>query len=192
MFPMWATFLFEEYRAKRIASYLSKFVKSGETVLDCGCGSLLIAQKLQKLSGIKVFGVDVINLNRTNLSMCLCPGERMAFANRSVSVVCLNFVLHHTEDPLETLRECLRVTRHRVIILEDIYQNQLELKLLKVLDWTGNRSVSVHMNLPFNFKSENEWRDIFATLDVELVAVENVRPIPWRPSRHRLFVLDKN
>lgn len=191
MFPNWSNLPLQEYRANRIANYLPKFVASGETVLDCGCGSLLIGKALQKLSGVKVYGTDVINLNCTDLNICLCPGERLALANNSVSVVCLIFVLHHTEDPLETVRECLRVAQRRIIIIEDVYQSSLELVLLKLLDWMGNRSVSAEMSIPFNFKSENEWKDIFETFDVELVAVESVRPLPWRPSRHKLFVLEK-
>lgn len=191
MLPDWWISAIEKYRANRIVGYLSKFVEPGETVLDCGCGSMIVAQSLRERSRVEVFGVDVINLNRTSLSLCLCAGERLSLANESVDTVLLVSVLHHTCHPVEVLRECLRVAKHRVIIQEDVFQSSLELKLLELLDWIGNRSASAEISLPFNFKSECGWVEIFESLRIDLAAVESVRPIPWQPSRHRLFVLDK-
>ena len=191
MLPNWATLPFDEYRARRIASCLLPFVSPGESILDCGCGSLLVALMLQKRSGARVVGTDVINLNRTDLTMCLCPAESLPFASACVDTVCLIGVLHHANDPVEALRECLRVARHRVLLLEDVYQNAVELLLLKTLDWIGNRPISPAMALPFRFKSESEWRSLFGALGVQLSDTRPVRPIPWRPSRHRLFVLEK-
>src|SRR3990172_9064314 len=152
MLPKWATTAFEEYRANRIADYVLKFVKQGETVLDCGCGSLLVTQDIQHRSGASVFGADVLHLNRTRLSMCVCPGERLAFASQSVDVVLLIAVLHHTRHTVQTLEESLRVARERVIVLEDVYGSRMELHLLKALDWLVNLSMSLEMNLPYEFK----------------------------------------
>ena len=191
MFPKWATLSFEEYRASRIADRLLKYVNSGDVALDCGCGSMRVARRVGRRSGATVLGMDVINLNRTALPMCLCPGERLAFANESVDVVLLITVLHHTSNAPEVLRECWRVARQKVIVLEDVYAGPAELSLLKVLDWLGNRSTSRDMSLPFTFRSEAEWKQIFSDLGMALMAVERIRPVPWRPSRHRLFVLDK-
>jgi ubiquinone/menaquinone biosynthesis C-methylase UbiE len=191
MLPNWWIFMIEEYRANRIAASLAQFVDPGETVLDCGCGSMSVAQALHKQTGAKILGSDVIAMNRTDLSMSLCPGEWLSFASKSVGTVLLVSVLHHTTDPLKTLNECLRVARRRVIIQEDVYRNAFERWLLGVLDWVCSRAVSDEISLPNRFQSEGEWRQIFADLSVDLVAARSVRPIPWQPSRHRLFVLDK-
>jgi ubiquinone/menaquinone biosynthesis C-methylase UbiE len=190
MFPRWSTLGFEQYRAGRMAAYLAEHVRPGETVLDCGCGSLLMARRLRDLAGVRAFGTDVINLNRTDLSLCLCPGERLPLADLSVDTVCLLFVLHHADQPDAILRECLRVARRRVIVAEDVFENALELLLLKGLDWFGNRSVSSEMRLPFNFRTEAEWRAEFARLGVRSIRAWSIRPVPWRLSRHRLFVLE--
>jgi hypothetical protein len=99
--------------------------------------------------------------------------------------------LHHVQNPTATLRECLRVTRRQVVVAEDVYQSSLELGMLRTLDWLGNRSVSREMPLPFGFKTEHAWKLIFGWLGAQLETVESIRPIPWRPSRHRLFVLTK-
>ena len=191
MLPNWVTLPFDQYRARRIADHLLRFVTPGESILDCGCGSMLVAQRLKETSGVRIVGTDVINLNRTDLSMCLCPAESLAFASACFDIVILVSVLHHVNDQVEALHECLRVASHRVLILEDVYENAVELLLLKVLDWIGNRQVSSAINLPFRFKSESEWTSLFNALGVRSSATQSVIIIPWRPSRHRLFVLEK-
>jgi ubiquinone/menaquinone biosynthesis C-methylase UbiE len=191
LLPKWATISLEEYRADRLARSIIPFIAPGETVLDCGCGSLLIGQRLADRSGVNVFGIDVLNFNRTLLALCLCRGEHLAFATQSVDVVLLIFVLHHTDDAEAILRESLRVARRRVIVTEDVYQNAVEHRLLRALDWLGNRSVSLEISLPYHFRPEAEWKKAFAISGVKLIVVEQTRPVPWRPSRHRLFVLDR-
>jgi ubiquinone/menaquinone biosynthesis C-methylase UbiE len=183
---------FSTYRASRIANHLSKFVNPNETVLDCGCGSMLVSEMLQGRCGVNAFGADVIRLNQTNHHFCLCSGESLAFKSASFDVVFLIFTLHHISNPIDALEEGLRVTKKRLIVLEDVYQNQQELQLLKILDWYGNILISKEMSFPFNFKTETEWKSIFNSLNAKLITVESIRPTPWRPSRHRLFVLEKN
>jgi hypothetical protein len=101
------------------------------------------------------------------------------------------FTLHHMASPANALMEGLRVSRRLLIVLEDVYRTPLELHLLKLLDWSGNILISNDMSFPFNFKTENEWTAIFKDLGPRLAAVESIRPVPWRPSRHRIFVLEK-
>jgi ubiquinone/menaquinone biosynthesis C-methylase UbiE len=192
MLPKWMTQSVEDYRARRIAHHVAQFVAPHDTVLDCGCGAMLVAHELYLRVGAKIFGSDVLNFNTTPLSNCLCPGERLAFANASIDTVCLIAVLHHTNDPTLTLNECLRVARRRLIIMEDVYHSSFELWVLKTLDWLGNRALSEDMSLPFNFKPEPVWRQLFESLGVRVFATVPVRPMPFLPARYRLFVLDKH
>src|SRR5687767_5194984 len=130
--------------------------------------------------------------HHNNHNFCLCSGENLAFKSDSFDVVFLIFTLHHITNPMRALQEGLRVANKMLIVLEDVYQNQPELQLLKILDWYGNILISKDMNSPFNFKTENEWKSVFESLDTKLITVEGIRPTAWRPSRHRLFVLEKN
>lgn len=153
---------------------------------------MLISEMLQEKCGVTAFGADVIRLNQTNDHFCLCSGENLAFKSGCFDIVFLIFTLHHISNPMHALQEGLRVANKRLIVLEDVYQNQLELQLLKTLDWYGNIFISKDMNFPFNFKTETEWKSIFKSLDAKLTTVESIRPTAWRPSRHRVFVLEKN
>ena len=188
----WLYHTFADYRANQIATHLSKFVHRNETILDCGCGSMRISEMLQEKCGVTAFGADVIRLNHNNHNFCLCSGENLAFKSGCFDIVFLIFTLHHITNPMRALQEGLRVANKRLIVLEDVYKNQPELKLLKILDWYGNILISKDMSFPFNFKTEIEWKSIFKGLDTKLITVESIRPTAWRPSRHRLFVLEKN
>lgn len=192
LIPDWLFNFFTMYRAARIANRLSKFINTNETILDCGCGSMKIAGILHQQRGIHAFGTDVIDLNQPRHRFCLCSGEQLAFKDNSFDNVLLIFTLHHMENPLDAIKESLRVAKKRLIVLEDVYRNPFELRLLKTLDWYGNILISKDMNFSFQFKTENEWKTIFAGLHTNLTASESIRPNPFRPSRHRMFVLEKN
>jgi|SRR3990172_423789 len=192
MIPKWYFDAVTIYRARRITRYFANWMAQGETVLDCGCGSMLIAEMLSQQYGLKAFGADLIQLSQKNSHFCMCSGERLAFRKDSFDNVCLIFALHHMSDPLAAIRECLRVTKKRLIILEDVYKNSFELQLLKFFDYHGNRVISLDMRLPFNFKTERMWKTIFGSLHLRLVAMESIRPNQWRPTRHRLFILEKD
>ncbi len=192
MIPSWLFNSITNYRASRIANYLAEYLRPGETLLDCGCGTMLIAEMLQRRHGIKAFGTDVIHLHQSNHHFCLCSGERLAFKTGAFDNVCVIFALHHMSNPIVALSEFLRVTKKRLIVLEDVYQNAFELRLLKTLDYHGNRVISESMSLPFNFKTESEWKRIFEYLNTKLIVTESIRPNPLRLSRHRLFILEKN
>lgn len=150
---------------------------------------MVVARCVKERIGIEITGVDVINLNYTDLELCIYDGRRLPFADNNFDVVYLAFVLHHTLNPRQVIRECLRVARRWVIVLEDVYRNKLELALLKALDWIGNRPFSSAMSLPYQFKSTREWMMLFQDLGVNVVSQVNVRPLPWRPTRHRMFVV---
>lgn len=182
---------FNNYRARRVARYLTKALRMRGKVLDLGCGGMSVAKFVKENLEVEIVGVDVINVNETNLQMLIGDGKKLPFADQSFDAVYAALVLHHTRRPLEVLNECLRVSKDRLVVLEDVHKNPFELKLLKLFDWIGNRTISADMPFPFNFRSEQQWLEIFRKLKVRVKGVESIRPVPWRPTRHRMFVLEK-
>lgn len=186
------TFPLEQaYRAHRIERSLRKHLEGADTLLDCGSGSMRVAKLIEKRQGLKAYGTDVIHLKAGHTRFCLCAGEHLPFADNSFDIVTLMFVLHHTTDAAVAIKECARVARKRVVILEDIYSHPLEKEWLKFLDVLGNFTISLDMPFPFTFKSVAEWERVFADLGLHLAASERIVPSPLRPSRHRLFLLEK-
>ena len=193
-FKKWVseTFPLEQaYRAHRIERSLRKHLEGADTLLDCGSGSMRVAKLIERRLGLKAYGTDVIHLKAGHTRFCLCAGEHLPFADNSFDVVTLMFVLHHTTDAAVAIKECARVARKRVVILEDIYSHPLEKEWLKFLDVLGNFTISLDMPFPFTFKSVAEWERVFADLGLRLAASERIVPSPLRPSRHRLFLLEK-
>ncbi|MEJ2263423.1 MAG: class I SAM-dependent methyltransferase [Anaerolineales bacterium] len=183
---------FDEYRAERIADFLKEVIEPGHRILDCGCGKMRVGELISQELQIEVTGVDVIRLNQTDLDMCLGDAGKLPFADNSFDTVYAVSVLHHTKKSLGVLRECLRVTRDRLLVMEDVYRNGFELALLKLFDWLGNRPFAAEMSLPFTFRSECEWLAQFKKIGVKVAKVIPVRPVPWRPTRHRMFILENH
>ena len=183
---------FDEYRAERVAGFLEEAIQPGARVLDCGCGKMRVGELISQELNIEVIGVDVISLNETDLDMCLGDGGRLPFEDNSFDAVYVVSVLHHTEKSQRMLRECLRVARDQLVVMEDVYRNGFERLLLKLFDWLGNRPFVAEMSLPFTFCSEREWLAQFKKLGVKVAKVVPVRPVPWRPTRHRMFILENH
>ncbi len=179
------------HRANRIERGIHRHLAGASTLLDCGCGSMRVSRLIEDRSPIQAFGTDVMNLGADHPRFCVCAGEQLAFPDDTFDVVSLMFVLHHTDDPTVAIRECARVSRRHLLVLEDIYSHPLERQMLKALDVAGNYSISKDMAFPFNFKTVREWECLFSGLGLRLVCSEPIVPNRARPSRHRLFLLEK-
>jgi len=186
------THALHDYRAARIANYLLEFIQPGDTVLDCGCGDMTVARSISERSSVDIVGIDIVSPNRTNTKMCICDGKSLCFSDDSFNVVILSFVLHHTQYKQKVLKECLRVTKRRLIILEDIYRSQVELLALKISDWIGNRPFSSEMSIPFNFDSTHGWLALFREIGASTTSFESIRPLPWLPTRQRMFAIEQS
>jgi SAM-dependent methyltransferase len=185
-------FPFEQaIRAHRIERSIHKYLADAHTLLDCGSGSMRVTKLIERRTDIKAYGTDVIHLKAGHSRFCLCAGEHLPFADNSFDVVTLMFVLHHTQEAALAIQECARVARRHVLILEDVYSNPLGREWLKFLDVLGNFTISIDMPFPFTFKSVAEWESIFEQQGLRLAASEPIVPSPLRPSRHRLFWLEK-
>lgn len=189
MFPKWITSPIEKIRARRIANYALQFTQSHQTILDCGCGTMYVADLIRQQSGARIIGTDILDFNETDLENCICIGEVLPFASNSVDVVMLLFVLHHSHTSLKILQECVRVAKHRVIVFEDVYETKFQLNMLKMVD-SLNHTLSTDIPLPFAFKTVSEWTKIFEELGMKLISAETIFPFPLLPSKHKSFILE--
>lgn len=176
-------------RANRIARHIIPHLQPGERVLDFGCGGFLVGAAIADEVDIDLVGVDVVDFNQTDLPLMLYEGNELPFENNAFDVLYAAFVFHHMTEIDALLDECIRVTRRRLLILEDVYNNALELLILKLLDQT-NKLLASDMPLPLNFHSVPQWQAIFAAHGLTVQHVEAVRPAALRPTRHRMFVIE--
>jgi len=101
---------------------MARLVSSGR-LLDIGCGSGDFLCWLQTRPGWQAFGVERNpGISQTaqqggGVNVTLGDADSLAFPDETFEVVMLWTVLEHLEDPLPSLRECVRVLRHEGILV---------------------------------------------------------------------------
>lgn len=180
---------FSHYRAKRISAFILPHLESNHRVMDFGCGDLLIGKYLKDRLNLDLTGIDVIDTNRTDINFRKYDGKTIPFKDKSFDTTYASFVFHHIQNIPQLLAECLRVTKKRLVILEDVPKNNLEKFITKMLDYS-NLLLSDQMNIPMNFQSEKSWVHLFQQMNLNLVKVYDVVPNPIRPTRHKMFVVE--
>jgi len=105
------------------ASRIARRVRDGDTVLDVGCGAGRTLTEVALFREIRPFGVDV-SLDRfafTEIPAARFDGRSLPFSAGSFDVTVCCYVLHHLtpQHAKELLGEMVRVTRRRIVLLED-------------------------------------------------------------------------
>lgn len=153
-------------RVRVLAAHISKAIGPGESVLDVGCGDGSIAQAVMThRPELSSRGIDVMLRPHSAIPSQVYNGTTIPFADKSFDWVTIVDVLHHTDDPAAVLRECVRVSRHGVIIKDHLREGVAANSTLRFMDWVGNRGHDVR--LPYNYPSKAEWNNMFALLGIE-------------------------
>lgn len=158
----------------------------GADCLDVGSGYGNFAQFL-RANGIATTMIDVVDEGRhPEHKTLLFDGRTIPFPNKSFDTAIAMFVLHHAQDQRTLLAEIGRVTRHRVIVAEDVMETGLDRLLgsihLKTSIWSEARD---------SFHPDAEWRKIFAGLGWHLLETVAISPCkaPFYPVSRRVYVL---
>jgi len=178
-------------REARLVSWIAPWIPSASTVLDIGAGSGLLAEALTRTLNVQVTLVDVIDINRTPFLLHRYDGGTLPFEAQTFDVALLAFVLHHSADPQQTLREACRVAR-RVVILEDTYRSRLEHLAVIWTDWVLNRGHGVAA--AWGRLRPDQWAAYVGSERGRVIHTEEFPP-KWLgryrdPIRHLLLVAD--
>lgn len=161
--------LVQNRRRERLAECLSDALGAESLhLLDVGCGSGEVAECLQRrLPLAQVQGVDVLLRPQTRIPVKLFDGQKLPFPDGSFDYCLLVDVLHHTEQPQELLRECLRVARRGVVIKDHLCDGSWDRVRLRFMDFVGNWGHGVV--LPYNYLSREQWRQLGVKLSFSVV-----------------------
>lgn len=156
-------------------------------MLDLGAGTGWVAKRLTE-KGWDVSLADVLECNETDLPLTTYDGKRLPYRDKEFDTTLLVFVLHHALNQEEVLREAVRVTRRRLVIVEDTPRNLAE-RLIERL-WDTVLSIEHGMFAPHSFRTVAGWGDLFRGLGLRLVSQEVLRPsLPFYYTK-AVFVLD--
>lgn len=183
-------------RDREVGSRIAPHLGEGWEVLDLGSGTGRLSTWLRNRAGIRPTLADVVEFgNRVRGLPYVRLEDRLAtpFPDDSFDAVLLLFVLHHVprwEDQEALLIEAARVSRQRVILVEDTPLSRGDRLLNTAWDWTLNLRHGVPK--PFSFRTVEGWRGVFRRNGLLEWASETYRPV-WPTLgmyRHTLFVLE--
>jgi SAM-dependent methyltransferase len=149
-------------------------LRRGVQLLDLGAGHGGLCKAL-RANGFEVLPVDVKDGSFfEDVRPVLYDGVKLPFPDAHFDTTLLITVLHHTPDPELVLREAMRVSAHRLVVMEDIYSNPLQRYLTYFTDSLVNLEFHGH---PHTNRSDAEWRATFARLGWEIESSESFRTL---------------
>lgn len=175
-----------------VRNFLSD-IAAGSMVLDVGAGSGKLAQYISHSHGVDVRMVDVVDHNSTDRPLTLYDGVHLPFTDESFDICLLVFVLHHAADPKQLLREVARVSKRRLIVVEDTPSNAFERAAWSRWDYFLNHGQHDDIAVAHEALSPMEWRNIFGDMGMTVSAERKFRTaLPVLGMyQHTAFVLDK-
>jgi len=154
-------------RAHGLVDLFIDRITEGERVLDLGCGFGDVSRVLIDRKQCKCTLVDVDNFSlNSELEVIICHGKRLAFKDDQFDTVLLIQVLHHCADPKQVLSEAARVSKGKVIIIEDVYNGLWERTRTSLIDGLLNfEFLGRHKNKPVS-----EWLKLFRRLNLKIIS----------------------
>lgn len=153
-----------EARAEKIVQLFEKQIPRGSRILDLGGGWGFYAEPLKK-RGHESLVLDVVNPGYQKAPVMLYDGVRIPFPDQSFDVTILMTMLHHVPDPQALFKEVQRVTRYKVVVVEDLYHHAAG------RFWTLCRDRFLNVEFlehPHQFRKDGEWREFFKEAGFEV------------------------
>jgi len=145
-----------------------EWAEGAETALDVATGGGHVARRLRE-AGINVISVDSAPGMEPDV---ISRGEDLPFADGSFDVVACRVAAHHFEDVEKAIAEMARVSRDRVIVVDNLFLDDSAEEADRVRDPSHVRNYT-----------ERDWRELFETAGLRVVEVRRLpKPIevePW-------------
>jgi len=172
-----------EKAAKKMCWKCQPFIEKGSKILDLGCGSGIVGKTFSTFFQAEVLGVDIKDSRIVNLPFQIIDGRSLPFSENFFDVILINYVLHHTQNPAEILKEAKRVGE-KIIIFEDLPEGFLS-KLICKFHGISYNKLFRNPN-PIFFKSEKDWEKIFDEIGLKIIFKKRIHNFPVKKD---LFVL---
>jgi len=170
--------------ARKMCLSCQDFIERGSKILDLGCGSGIVAKNFQDFFQAEITGVDVRDNRIFPIPFKIINGEDLPFPENSFDVVLINYVLHHSRNPVLLLKEAKRVSRDKIIIHEDLPEGILSKLRCKIHGASFNKFFKIENRA--SFKTEKQWEKVFKAIGLKIVFKKGISNFPTKKG---LFIL---
>jgi SAM-dependent methyltransferase len=136
---------------------LVEWAEGARTALDVATGGGHVARRLRD-AGLEVVSCDPARGMRADV---VCSAEELPFADGSFDVVTCRVAPHHFADVRAAVGEMARVSRSRVLVVDNLYEDEQLESAERLRDPTHVRTYT-----------EPEWRKFFEEAGLQVDAVE--------------------
>lgn len=145
-----------------------EWAAGAETALDVATGGGHVARRLRE-AGINVVTLDPAPGMEPDV---VSRGEDIPFADGSFDVVACRVAAHHFEDVEKAVSEMSRVSRDRVIVVDNLFLDERAEEADRVRDRSHVRNYT-----------EKEWRELFEALGLRVAELRRLSKAidvePW-------------
>ncbi len=176
-------------RLEVLSRAIGEHLKTGDRVLDVGCGVGTLGSKLIEAfpeMSLHVEGLERYPRGGEAIPVTAYAGGRMPFDDDAFDVVTIADVLHHEPDPDTLLGECLRVARRAVIVKDHTPGDgpapwrAWKQARIALMDWAANAPYGV--KCLYRYPRPSQWRAMFDRLSAGLAAESThmrLYPLPF-------------
>jgi ubiquinone/menaquinone biosynthesis C-methylase UbiE len=150
----------EAHREGEDLDLVVEWSKGAETALDVATGGGHVARRLRE-AGINVVTVDPAPGMRPDV---VSRGEDLPFADETYDLVACRVAAHHFDDVEKALAEMARVSRDRVILVDNVFLDDRAEEADRLRDPTHVRNYT-----------EAEWRELF---ELAGLRIKDIRRLP--------------
>lgn len=174
-------------RARQIIPKITPTLHKEDQILDIGCGTGVIS-KILRNQGFDVTLTDIdYNQICDVYPVTIYDGKSLPFKNKQFSASLILTVLHHAKDSDAVLDEAMRVTKDKIIVMEDIFTDLPG----RIITFIGDCLVNFEIHSPFHNHTKENWIQIFEKKNLKVLEIREfkLRCVGF-PFRLAVFVLE--
>lgn len=159
-----------QHRLGVLVREIAGALRPEDRVLDVGCGNGTLGKAIMDApgcpAGVVVEGLERVVRGGEPIRVIGYDGVTMPLPDKSYDAVIVADVLHHEEQPLRLLRECVRVSRRLVVIKDHKITGPVTRARVSLMDWAANAPYGVPCLYRYN--TLEQWRDLPRQIGTQL------------------------